>query len=228
MDQEQVLCVWREVVARLRPWTGWTDSDHILWSQVVSGAYLRDRTAELEADTEALQVVVYGMVSYLTEMDPYGYRELRTLVYRRGNPGSETRLHGKLTLGVGGHVNRDDIILGQDTVMRSAMRRELKEELGLTPRNSDGLVSRGILFDASYKTGVNAVHLGHVFDVLVYEGDIDPKKIESACEPVGWLTRDEIRALYFADPGQWEDWSQWVIQGSMMVDEVSTTNKEMA
>ncbi len=229
MDQdEQVLCVYRAVVERLRPWNGWTDFDQDLWNQVQSGVTLIKRSAELEADTTMLQIVVYGVVSYITEEDPYGHRERRILVYRRGKPGSESRLHGKLTLGIGGHVNRDDLILGKDTIIRSAMKRELIEELGLLPCNSHSLAEilaeLGILFDAS-ASGVNAFHIGQVFDIRVYESDIIPAKIESACEPVGWLTEDEIRALYFADPDQFEDWSRWVIQGSMLVD---STAKETA
>ncbi len=221
MDQEeQVLCVYRAVVERLRPWTGWTDFDQGLWNQVQSGVTLIKRSAELEADTTMLQIVVYGVVSY---DDSDG--DLRTLVYRRGNPGSESRLHGKLTLGVGGHVNRDDLILGKDTIIRSAMLRELKEELGLTPRNSGALDEIGILFD-SQATGVNAVHIGHAFDVRVFESDIDSKKIEAACEPVGWLTEDEIRALYFDYPSQFEEWSRWVIAGTMMTAVERLANEE--
>ena len=219
MDQaEQVLCVWREVVSRLRPWTGWADYAPDLWDTVQRGAMLEKRTPELEANTDLLQLVVYGVVSF---DDQHG--ENRTLVYRRGKAGSEDRLHRKLSLGIGGHVNRDDMI--HPAIMRWAIFREIKEELGVVPIT---IYEHGILFDAS-KTGVDAVHLGLVFDVRVDESEMYRLESEAACEPVGWLTEDEIREMYFRDRDQFETWSQWVIRGSMMSsDEVLSSNKETA
>jgi predicted NUDIX family phosphoesterase len=179
---------------------------------------LVQRSTELENDTDLLQVVTYGVVSYETD----GSR--RTFVYCRGKSGNEDRLYRKLSLGIGGHVNRDDVLLGKDTIVRSAMRRELKEELGLTPVDDHGVTPTGILFDSSVQAGVTAVHLGQVFDILVSEGDIDASKIESACEVVGWLTDDEIRAMYFTDPFEFEDWSRWTIQGTLLkADEALTS-----
>lgn len=214
-DAEKILCVWRAVVERLRPWNGWTDYDPLLWDQVQAGAMLIERTPELEANTDYLQLAVYGVVSYL---ESSGVK--RTLVYRRGKPGSENRLHSKLSLGIGGHVNRDDLLRGQDAIVRAAMRRELKEELGLAPI---GYRPAGILFD-SEATGVEAVHIGLVFDVTVLPQDIDDKKMDESCELVGWFTDDAIRDMYFKDPDQFEAWSQWTIKGLLMTEEAMVSN----
>lgn len=214
--QEQVLCIPREIVMAAGPWPGWRDFDWSLWNTASRCPTLRYRTPDLEYDTSVVQVVVYGMVSYL---DDDGNK--LTLVYKRGRAGSEQRLHSKLTIGVGGHVNRTDAVYGNDTVVRSGMRRELKEELGLTPRNPQSMEEVGILFDDRAE-GVNAVHLGLVFDITVFQHDINPEKVEQACEPIGWMTHDQIRDMYVHDPSRWEDWSRWVIVGALMAEEVST------
>ncbi len=79
------------------------------------------------------------------------------LNYRRGAAGGEERLHGKVSLGVGGHVHRGD---GEHpwTAYRAAAQREAAEELVLPETRFRQVI--GVLYDDS--TPVGRVHLGVV------------------------------------------------------------------
>lgn len=81
---------------------------------------------------------------------------------------TEARLHHKLSLGVGGHINPDT------PELLDGLQKELEEEVGV--EGDYDLTFAGILNDDS--TGVGSVHLGAVFileaktpDVTVRETD---------------------------------------------------------
>jgi len=72
---------------------------------------------------------------------------------------SETRLHGRRSIGIGGHVNPDDA--GDATgLLERALWRELEEELVLPGGYRESLSFLGILNDDD--TAVGAVHAGLV------------------------------------------------------------------
>jgi predicted NUDIX family phosphoesterase len=82
----------------------------------------------------------------------------RILLLKRRARGGEARLHGKLSIGVGGHINPID---GNDDggLIVNAARREIEEELEV--RGEYEPVLFGYLNDDSNPVG--AVHLGLVF-----------------------------------------------------------------
>ncbi|MFN2483968.1 MAG: hypothetical protein ABR509_03410 [Candidatus Limnocylindria bacterium] len=82
----------------------------------------------------------------------------RVFVMQRTRAGGDERLHDRVTIGVGGHLNEVD---GADDPLDAGLRREWVEELvtGWTPEFR--LV--GLLNDDS--NAVGAVHLGVVFEV---------------------------------------------------------------
>ena len=87
--------------------------------------------------------------------------EERVLLMKRRAKGGEARLHGKLSIGVGGHINPidgADDARGEDLITRAA-RREIEEELEV--RGEYELTLFGYLNDDS--NAVGAVHLGLVF-----------------------------------------------------------------
>jgi predicted NUDIX family phosphoesterase len=80
------------------------------------------------------------------------------LLTRRRTKGGEARLHDKLSIGIGGHINPVDRAEGVDLLLAAA-RREIEEELEV--RGEYGLRLVGFLNDDSNPVG--AVHLGLVF-----------------------------------------------------------------
>lgn len=76
--------------------------------------------------------------------------------YTRGKGQGEKRLHAKRSIGIGGHISREDA-QGAD-LYRSGMERELSEELILESDYEEQLV--GFIYDDT--SAVGQVHLGVV------------------------------------------------------------------
>ncbi len=111
--------------------------------------------------------------------------------------GGDPRLHGKGSIGVGGHLNPVDE--GEDP-LSDGLRREWAEELDASWEPAFQLV--GFLNDDGNPVG--AVHLGIVFTV---EADGRQVAVREHDKLVGrWATVDDLRAAW----GRLETWSQLV------------------
>lgn len=124
------------------------------FEQVTAKAISLERTPELEANPEFLQLVIYAVI-----MDPS--RPGHFLHYQRtkdpATPG-EPRLLGKFSIGFGGHF-----LVGEG--WEAALTRELKEEVGLTLEPGHDAVSR-LGYIRETDTPVNQVHLGFLVAVF--------------------------------------------------------------
>ncbi|MEO8509866.1 MAG: NUDIX hydrolase [Chloroflexota bacterium] len=163
-----------------------------------------------DADLVELQVAIAEHGRYVdrpaAEDDP-GLKQLipyvvvrdgdRVFLMQRTTGGGDWRLHGKASIGVGGHLNPVDA--GKDPLL-AGLRREWAEELdaGWEP----DFEPRGLLNDDS--NAVGAVHLGVVFEV------------QAAGRPVAVREHDKLVGA-FAASGElmaaWdrlETWSQLV------------------
>lgn len=88
----------------------------------------------------------------------------------RLNKGGEARLHGMLSLGVGGHMNEID---REGDWLMHALRREVDEEIALD--DFGPLTLRGIINDTTNEVG--RVHLG-VFFTLKTNGNATVRETE--------------------------------------------------
>ncbi len=103
------------------------------------------RRIELESNPNYKQIIPYAVI----------INNKKIFSFTRANKSYEKRLHGKLSIGVGGHIDLED--KSKDTI-RSGLLRELNEELDVKIRkirkigyinddsNSVGKVHFGILF----------------------------------------------------------------------------------
>lgn len=121
----------------------------------------------------------------------------RVFLMERTAGGGDARLHGKASIGVGGHLNPVDA--GEDALL-SGLSREWTEELDVDWEPAFEL--RGLINDDSNEVG--AVHLGVVFEV------------QAAGRPVAVREREKLVGA-FAGPTEvmanWErleTWSQLV------------------
>lgn len=96
----------------------------------------------------------------LKQIIPYTLFTLdgKVLLLRRLRTGGEARLHDKLSIGVGGHINPEDLAGGDTDPIHAGSQREIEEEIEV--RGSYELRSVGFLNDDSNPVG--AVHLGLV------------------------------------------------------------------
>lgn len=130
--------------------------------------------------------------------------------YERLTGGGESRLHGTISLGVGGHMNKIDG-MEMDTfnnVMLENLSRELNEELNIDstdgkPVNLD-IEIIGLINDDSNDVG--RVHIG----ILAFINLSDNAVVEVAeTERLAgtWFTADELKAEY----ERLENWSKFVV-----------------
>jgi len=119
----------------------------------------------------------------------------------------EARLHGKLSIGVGGHINPRDQEGGRDPI-QGGLRRELEEEVVVS--GEERMEFLGLLNDDSNPVG--AVHLGLVHAlVLGPEGTVRVREthaIQGELKPL-----EEVLEMW-QNPGGFETWSEAVLERS--------------
>lgn len=126
----------------------------------------------------------------------------RYFVFRRGAKVGEKRLSGRLSLGIGGHINDQDTSsnrLSQKN-FHQAMARERDEEL-ICPTNLP-TIFKGWINDDSDDVG--KVHLGVVYICQIKkQADISIRPNGEDIHNIGWRTRGEI----LTRKNEFEKWS---------------------
>ena len=107
------------------------------------------------------------LIPYVVFQSPKGF-----FSYQRGKASSETRLRMLRSLGVGGHIEKEDGDIGQNSYIKG-LWRELKEEVGIDPSNNIKLL--GFINDDSNEVG--KVHLGIVHLYQLETSDLESKEL---------------------------------------------------
>jgi predicted NUDIX family phosphoesterase len=123
----------------------------------------------------------------------------RVFLMERTAAGGDPRLHGKATIGVGGHLNPVDA--GEDP-LTDGLRREWSEELVADWEPEFVLV--GLLNDDSNPVG--SVHLGVVFEVAAAGRTVEVREREKLSGR--FATTAEVRAAW----ERMETWSRLVAE----------------
>jgi len=122
--------------------------------------------------------------------------------------GTEKRLHGLMSLGVGGHINTVDTRSTQEAALadtlQKALNRELEEEIGLTPEKSD-CTCLGLIHED--RTPVGQVHIGIVYLVRTRKEHL---RIGEELGTVYWLRAEDITQAMGAkdNDAEFEYWSE--------------------
>jgi predicted NUDIX family phosphoesterase len=129
----------------------------------------------------------------------------RVLHYTRGKAGGESRLHAKISVGVGGHVNPVDMGEGRKgaDAYHAAVTREIEEELDLPGNHEHRIIA--LLNDDSNPVG--QVHLG-----IVHLIELDTDAVasrEDALLDLGFTPLAELNGELFE---RLETWSQHCIR----------------
>ncbi|MBU1007551.1 hypothetical protein KKA53_00525 [Candidatus Dependentiae bacterium] len=144
--------------------------------------------SKVEQDPNYKQIIPYLVFSH----------DKKFFVMRRKNNASETRLQSKFSLGIGGHIKKEDIT--RTNIMGWA-EREFKEEVSY--QGSYAIKPLGILNDES--DAVGQVHTGFVF---LLEGTSGNIKVRNEHKEGMLVTLDECTNLY----NQMENWSKIVVR----------------
>jgi predicted NUDIX family phosphoesterase len=155
------------------------------------------RRGDVEEDTEWRQVIPYTLIQNVNTG--------LFLASERTNKQGEERLHGRTSLGFGGHIEKSDLgtITVKGSIVDLAAWREIKEETGIVTgtRSFGGII--GVTDPCA--EAVHLVHVGVLFHLatteLEFKGE-DDKHIRV------WRTVDELNErLHYM-----ERWSQIVMQ----------------
>ena len=161
------------------------DRDRVLARIREHGYFVERRHAE--KDPMLKQVIPYALFE----------REGQIFLMRRLGKGGEARLHGKLSVGVGGHVNPID---GAEDALDAGLRREVEEEVAV--QGAWQATPVGILNDDA--TAVGAVHFGLVYRVRT-EGPVEVRE-KDALEGT-YTPRAEVLRLLKDERPRFETWS---------------------
>ena len=185
---ENVLTVKRELISKFIPEKGITTENCDRMVDIILGNYEFLPRPEAENDPSHKQIIPYVVICRGDEV----------FATRRLKKGNETRLHGLLSVGIGGHINPETDGNGEDVLSRG-MDRELEEEVSIESRGK--MTPRGIINDDT--TEVGSVHLG-LFFTLEVTGEVkvlETEKLEGC-----WIKRADMEGL----SEQMETWSQFV------------------
>ena len=187
--EENVLVVEARAIADLVEEEGLVNIDvnDIRRNLVSFGRYLP--RSEAESNEDYRQVIPY--VAMRTG-DKY-------LLMKRTSKQGEKRLHNKLSLGVGGHVNDGD--RGKDAwnVFLEGMKRELLEEVEAEVKSLNYL---GVINDLT--SPVSRVHVG-----IAYLADVEFKEMnEPDSFEIEWHTLEEIERM----TDDMEVWSRLLLE----------------
>src|SRR5437773_2560768 len=121
--EERVLCFQRKLLEELGVFQGLSlDVERYLPVVTSSTNILYLNRSDAEQDKRHKQLIPYVLILCND----------RTLRYRRGKGGQETRLHGLYSVGIGGHISEEDHGLFSNRLgYHEGMRRELMEEVAI-------------------------------------------------------------------------------------------------
>lgn len=136
---------------------------------------------------------------------------------QRKSAGTEARLHGKLSIGLGGHVNPDSGPVDAG-FFRRALLAELAEELEWQELPETEPKFLGLLNDDS--TEVGSVHVGLVFavDWPANLPDRKPLRVREVSKLAGgFRPLVELQPLW-QDPSRFESWSRVLLMAGIAGD----------
>src|SRR3546814_843146 len=157
------------------------------------------------------------------------------LSYLRTPKGGEERLHSKIAVGFGGHVDlkdatlNDDLMIDLRATMATAALREMSEELGIT-LTSDMLEKHPDLLKYTHiihsqATPVDEVHIGFVVTVDLSVLPTDEFDFEDAIGNVKQMTARELRAAHDLEGEDRLELETWA---GLVVDQIPSDAEAVA
>jgi len=189
---EEVLGVPAGRLAAAGQFHGFRPADEAFRQVLLDPAYLGYRPrGEVETDPSFKQLIPYVVLRCAGEL----------FHYTRGSTGTEARLRARRSVGLGGHITREDGPPAADAY-RAGMLRELAEEVEIRGPWTERPL--GFIYDG--RTPVGQVHVGIVHLIELEEPLVWPR--EAAIDEAGFAPfRDLLRKR-----DEFETWSQFVLE----------------
>lgn len=197
VQEEHILVIPESFIQEIGEIAGFeSDVDRFLNPILQSDRLSFQPRSQMETDPSYKQLIPYVLLEW-TDQD--GVTKLFT--YTRGGGGGEARLHAKRSVGIGGHISREDAADGADPYS-SGMHRELEEEVQLNSPYDE--FRDGLIYDPSNEVG--QVHLGVVHRFVLQRPAVHSNEPELA--EGGFISVDQLHD----EMDRLETWSQLAIQ----------------
>ncbi|HEX3151525.1 MAG TPA: phosphoesterase [Gemmataceae bacterium] len=197
---EEVLGVPASRLAAAGDFHGFRPFDEAMRQLLLDPAHVSYRPrGEAEVDPSFKQLIPYVVLRCGAEL----------FHYTRGASGAETRLRALRSVGLGGHISREDGPPDADPY-RAGMLRELNEEVEIQGSWTERPL--GFIYDG--RTPVGQVHIGIVHLIDLEEPLARPR--EAAIDEAGFAPLPDL----FRRRDAFETWSQFVLEELSL----STTN----
>ena len=189
---EEVLVVPADRFSAAGEFHGFRPTSEAFRCLLLDPAYLSYRPrGDVETDPSFKQLIPYVVIQCAGEL----------FHYTRGASGTETRLRALRSVGLGGHITKEDGPPAADPY-RAGMLRELAEEVEIQGPWTERPF--GFIYDG--RTPVGQVHIGIVHLIELEEPLVWPR--EAAIDEAGFApVRDLLRRR-----DEFETWSQFVLE----------------
>lgn len=185
---EQILVVKRDVLfSKTSAWLGVKKGLMSDFQELITQHQEFHPRDQMETDFTYKQIIPYLIFCH----------DDRYFVMQRSDNASEQRLKGKYSLGIGGHIRKEDL---QGITIADWARREFCEEIEYNGNFSVEPI--GVLNDDTDDVG--KVHIGLV---LLLKGDSDDIKIRSELKSGSLMTKKECKDLLLS----MESWSAHIV-----------------
>lgn len=159
-------------------------------NRIVQKGFFKKRS-ELEEDPSYKQVIPYAIISHKESI----------LLFKRTSGQAEKRLHDKLHIGIGGHMNPGHSMEQDQLYVVDELKRELFEELNFS---EDCSIQRiefiGFINDDTIRVGL--MHIGLFYMIQVSNKNIVVNETDKMTAE--WLDKPDFSQVY----NEMETWSR--------------------
>lgn len=196
-EEEHILVIPETVINQIGSIEGFeADVDRFLEPILKSDQLSFQPRSQMETDPSFKQLIPYVLLQWTDENGT-----IKLFTYTRGGGSGEARLHAKRSVGIGGHISREDAADGADPYS-TGMQRELVEEVQLESKYSQ--TQEGLIYDPSNDVG--KVHLGVVHRFVLEEPTVSSNEADLA--EGGFVSIEDL----LNERERLETWSQLAIE----------------
>ena len=194
----QIMVIKNNIVfANIDRTTGFLDVGSLNFEDLLLQNYEYMQRGIAETNFEYKQPIPYGVVRDTSTN--------KIFLYKRGGSGSnagDARLHSKISIWVGGHIEKDDRV--SDNIMVDCLRREIQEEMGIS---EDLIQSVSLIWginDDSNEVGKVHFWLAYLVDVSTQDFALEDGELEKG----SFMSIEEIGTMIASWEYDVETWTK--------------------
>jgi predicted NUDIX family phosphoesterase len=170
-DDEQILVIKSDIIFKTGKWQGLKQDNLDYYIDLIKKNSEFKRRGDMENDPSWQQIIPYILFNF---EDPENNGASKYFLYKYLKKAGEQRLKNDYIIGVGGHINKEDV-KGEKDILEAGRDREWDEEVEYKDKFLEKKLV-GILADS--RRMVESVHLGLVYVFKGSTPNISVKEID--------------------------------------------------